>query len=83
MTQSKEEKKEITKTEYLTLEGIRTLSNQLNKELELLVIATANITGEDLDENNYGHASDFVYSPNETVKSHLRKLGIEINRKRF
>lgn len=77
------QKEEITKTEYLTLEGIRALSERLNKELDYLVLAVADITGEDLDENNYGLATDFIFSPEEKVKEHLRKLGISVNRNKF
>jgi hypothetical protein len=77
------QKKEISKTEYLTLEGIRALSTQLNRQLELLVISTSDITREELDENNYGHAADFIFSPDEKVKEHLRKLGISVNKNKI
>jgi hypothetical protein len=71
-------KKTITKKQYLELEGIRQLSKRLNEELETLVLCVADITGEELDETNYGLASDFIFSPDETVKSHLKQLGITI-----
>lgn len=62
------------------LEGIRVLSKSKNKELEELATAVSEITGEKLDETNYGHASDFIFSPDETVKSHLKKLKIIIKK---
>lgn len=71
-------KKTITKDEYLMLEGIRALSNQLNKQLEQMVLTTAEITGEELDEDDYGHASDFIFGFDDTAKTHLKKLGLKI-----
>lgn len=68
--------KKITKTKYLQLEGLRIISKRLNKQLEEVVLAVAEITGEQLDDTNYGHASDFVYQSDETVKTHLSKLGL-------
>ena len=65
-------------TKYLQLEGIRVLSSSLYKQLEELVLATADITGEKLDESNYGLAADFIWTPEETVKDHLKKLDILI-----
>jgi hypothetical protein len=75
-------KKEISTTEYQALEGLRVLSAQLNKDLERLVFVVADITGESLDEYGYGLATDFIFSPDETVKSHLKKLNLTINRKK-
>jgi len=74
--------KEITTTQYRTLEGIRALSSQLNKDLERLVIATSDISGEELDEQNYGHTSDFIFG-DMTVKEYLRKIKVSINKKKF
>jgi len=71
--------KTITKNQYLELEGIRVLSKKYNEQLEQLVVCVAQITGEELDDQNYGHASDFIFS-NESVKSHLRKLDIEVSK---
>lgn len=75
------QKKEITKQEYLQLEGIRALSNKLNTQLEDLVQVVASITGEKLDEHNYGLASDFIYFKGATVQEYLKKIGVAISRR--
>lgn len=72
-------KKEITQREARELEGIRVLSKKLEEQLQWLVICTAEIIGEDLDEYNYGHSADFIYS-DENTRSFLKKQGIAISK---
>lgn len=74
--------KEITQKEYRELEGIRVLAKKFEEELQWLVLCVSDITGEELDEDNYGLASDFVYST-ESVKSHLKKLGLKVSSKKL
>lgn len=66
--------KKLSKKDLLALEGIRVLSANLNRDLERLILVVADITGEKLDEHNYGHAADFIFTPDETVKEHLQKV---------
>ena len=74
-----EKKTQISQREYRELEGIRVLSKKIEEQLQWLVLCVAEITGEDLDENNYGLASDFIYS-DDSVRTHLKKLEIEISK---
>ena len=68
----------ISKTDYYKLIGLRHLATMKNKELEDLALAVSEITGEKLDDSNYGHASDFIYSE-MTVESLLKKLDVEVS----
>jgi hypothetical protein len=67
--------KNLSKKQILMLEGIRVLSTYYNRQLEVLIGSVAEITGEKL-EDNYGLAADFIYTPDESVEEHLRKLNI-------
>jgi hypothetical protein len=69
----------ITQREARELEGIRVLSKKLEEQLQWLTICVAEIIDEDLDEDNYGHSSDFIYS-NESSRSFLKKRGIAISK---
>ncbi len=73
--------KEITQREARELEGIRALSKKLQEQMEWLVICTAEIVGEDLDEYNYGHSADFIYSE-EAVRAFLKRNSVAISRKK-
>lgn len=66
--------KQITKSQYLTLTGIKALADQHEKSLKELVKATTEITGE---EDDMGHSSDFVYGSRE-LDDMLDILEIEV-----
>lgn len=72
-------KKEITQREARELEGVRALSKKLEEQMQWLVLCTAEIVGEDLDENNYGHSSDFIYSE-ESTRAFLKRNDVAISR---
>lgn len=74
----KTKKRIISKTDYYKLIGLRHLSTFKNQELESLKSAVVEITGEKLDDSDYGHASDFVYQDDISVKELLRKLNIKV-----
>lgn len=74
--------KKLNAAEFWTLVGVQTLAATLNAQLEVLVRATATITGEEPEEANIGHACDFIYGPDskdaaDAVRLMLRKLGVE------
>lgn len=72
--------KVITRTDAIVLEGVRALADRLDKQMGELVLVTAQIVGEDLDESNYGHSFDFVYDPNISPADLLRKLNVQVEK---
>lgn len=80
MPKPKEEKMktEITKNEYIQLEGIAILARQKDKELREMVYAMAEIIGEELEEDGYGHSFDFIYGTYDSVKKFLSMRDIKI-----
>lgn len=74
-------KTKLTFEEYCTLVGLATLAKETDKQMVALVRSIAGVTGEVLDEYDYGHAADLVYAPEgsnptESIKLMLSKLGI-------
>lgn len=70
-------KKEITKNEYLQLEGLFVLAANHMKSLEELNATVASILEE---EGLGGHSSEFVYGQVSDVKSFLKELEIVIKK---
>jgi hypothetical protein len=73
-------KANLTFEEFCTLVGLGHLAKEIDKQMTAIMRSVAAVTGEVL-ENDYGHASDFVYAPEgsdptESVKIMLGKLGI-------
>lgn len=77
---AKTTKTSITRDEYLQLLGLKTLSKEYNKILDLLTNAVQRITGE-LDHNGNpeksGHNSDFIFGDRE-LDDMLRILEIKV-----
>ena len=74
-------KTKLTFEEFCILVGLAYLAKDTDKQMIAIVRAVAKITGEVLDENDYGHAADLVYSPDganptESIKCMLSNLGI-------
>ena len=74
-------KAKLTFEEFCTLVGLAHLAKETDKQMMAVVRAVAGITGEALDEHDYGHAADLVYSPDganpeESIKCMLSNLGI-------
>ena len=74
-------KAKLTYIEFCTLVGLFHLAEDVDKQMIALVRAIAGVTGETLDERDYGHAADAVYSPPgsnpmESAKMLLSTLGI-------
>ncbi len=67
-------------TEFWTLVGLAALAGSLTDQMTAVTRAVAKITGEELDDTDYGHASDMVYtldiSPAPAVREMLRCLGV-------
>ncbi len=71
----------LTYQEFCTLVGLAHLAYETDKTMLTIVRATAKVTGEVLDQSDYGHAADFVYAPEggnptESVNIMLHQLGI-------
>ena len=71
----------LTYQEFCTLVGLSFLAVETDKQLIAITRAVSKVTGEVLDQSDYGHAADFVYAPEgrnptESVRIMLRKLGI-------
>ena len=68
-------------TEFWTLVGLATLAGSLTDQMTTITRAVAKITREKLDDHDYGHAADLVYtldiSPTAAVRDMLRNLGVE------
>lgn len=67
-------KKTLTRSEVLQLEGLLTLARNVQRQASELKIAVCELVGEDIDE--YGHASDAVYSDGTTARELMRKMKI-------
>lgn len=72
-------KKKITKEEYLQLEGLKQLAQLHEREGENLSKAIAMIVGEELDENNYGISTDFIWEE-ITVGTFLKRHEIKVKK---
>ena len=71
----------LTTSEFYMLVGLAHLARYTDKTMLMIVRSTAKITGEVLDQNDYGHAADLVYGQEgdnaiEDVRIMLHKLGI-------
>jgi len=74
-------KTKLDAIEFWTLVGIQTMAMEVDKQMIALVRAVAKVTGEGLDQYDYGFASDMVYAPDgstaiESVRQMLGKLDI-------
>ncbi len=74
-------KVKLTYIEFFTLVGLAHLAEETDKQMIAIIRAVAKITGETLDERDYGFAADLVYSPDganplESIKMMLSKMGI-------
>jgi len=71
----------LSAEEFYTLVGLAFLARERDKTMIAIVRGIAKITGEDLDQNDYGHAADLVYGPEgdnavQDVRIMLHKLHI-------
>lgn len=71
----------LSAEEFYTLVGLAFLARERDKTMIALVRGVAKITGEVLDQNDYGHAADLVYGQEgdnavQDVRLMLHKLGI-------
>lgn len=71
-------KKEISKTEYLQLQGLSLVGKNLGERLEDIVTSFASVIDEEL-EGNYGHSADFIYSDGG-LDSFLSIHGIKVKK---
>jgi len=70
-------KNKISKNDKLALEGLKILSEKANLQLEYLMEAVREITGDDED---LGHSADFVYCRELTVDQLLERLNIDVEK---
>ena len=71
----------LSREEFYMLVGLAHLARETDKQMISFVRGVAKITGEELDQNDYGHAADMVYAPLggtavEDVRAMLHNLGI-------
>lgn len=71
-------KTEITKKDEMSLIGIKTIANKLLSQMTMLTKMTAEIIDEELDKNDYGHSSDFLYCEDVSVGELLNRFEIKI-----
>jgi len=68
-------KKTLTKNEVYQLEGLLALAARAQAQVAELKLAVCELVGEDPDD--FGHASDAVYSDGTTAKELMKKMGID------
>ena len=67
--------------EFMMLVGLSYVARDTDKMMLTCVRGVAKITGEVLDQNDYGHAADMIYSPEgnnavEDVRIMVHQMGI-------
>ena len=66
----------ISKTDFCTLVGIRQMANKALEQLDDLAKTAAWIVGEELDQSNYGHTSDWIYDNTDSVRGLLNRFDL-------
>lgn len=72
-------KKEITKEEYLMLEGLTSLRDDIVKRHREIESSIGNLLGEEGDDGYFGLVSDFMWE-DFGAKQLLKDLGIRIKK---
>ncbi len=75
-------KKTLTQNEIYQLEGLLTVAANIQRQAAQLKEAVCELVGEDPDD--FGHASDAVYSDGTTARELMKRMGITkaVSRKR-
>lgn len=69
-------KKTLTQNEIYQLEGLLVLAAKVQSQAAQLRYAVCELVGEDPDD--FGHASDAVYSDGTNARELMKRMGIKV-----